>query len=158
ADHALKLSNRWIYVDVTVALAWAIIVESALLNKHLMQDMKESAAAKGCAYAAVDAHGAERWLDCYLPHPSAEARQAFITYVQCRWPIIVFALAPVAEQQNIAESYSSRREMQLALSMAFVSGNISAKNMMKYARRLEMDMETVALNNTVTGFSHGNET
>ena len=51
-----------------------------------------------------------------------------------------------------------RREMQLAMSMAFVSGNLSANNMFQFARRLEMDMETIAINNTTVGFSHGSET
>ena len=48
--------------------------------------------------------------------------------------------------------------MQLAMSMAFVSGNLSANNMFQFARRLEMDMETIAINNTTVGFSHGSET
>ena len=48
--------------------------------------------------------------------------------------------------------------MQLAMSMAFVSGNLNANNMFQFARRLEMDMETIAINNTTVGFSHGSET
>jgi hypothetical protein len=151
-DQVLATTKRDITEDVTVAFAWAIIVESALLNHQLWQDMKEAAAAKNFPPPTTD------WQPYYLPDPPAAARQAFNRYVECRWPIIVFALDPVTEQQNIADSYSSRREMQLAMSLAFVSGQISAKNMTQYARRLEMEMETVALNNTVVGFSHGNET
>jgi hypothetical protein len=138
--------------DVTIPLAWAVLVESALLNDQLMQDMKEAAANKGCPCAPGD------WLPFFLPQPPPEARQAFNAYVACRWPIIVFALDPAAEQQNIADEYSQRREMQLAMSMAFVSGNVSARNMMRYARRLETEMETIALNQTAIGFSHGNDT
>jgi hypothetical protein len=138
--------------DVTANLAWAIIVESALLTEQLASDMKEAAAAKNCPCPQAG------WQDYYLPSPSHEARAAFNRYVECRWPIIVFALDPVTDQQNIADTFSSRREMQLAMSMAFVSGQISAKRMMQYARRLELEAETIALNNTVTGFSHGNET
>lgn len=152
ADHVLATTKRDITEDVTVAFAWALIVEAALLTDHLKRDMREAAAAKNCPCPDGD------WLDYYMPIPSKEARAAFNRYVECRWPIIVFALDPVNEQQNIADSYSQRREMQLALSMAFVSGKISARTMTRYARRLEMEMETVALNNTVTGFSHGNET
>ncbi len=136
----------------TIALAWAIIVESALLNDQLIQDMREAGAAKGCGCAPPAP------LPYFLPDPPPEARQAFNAYVQCRWPIHVFALDPVTEQQNLADTYSARREMQLAMSLAFVSGQISARSMMRYARRIEIDMETIALNNTAVGFSHGNET
>ncbi len=152
ADQVLATTKRDITEDITIAFAWAIIVESALLTDHLKRDMREAAAAKNFTCPDNDA------FDYFLPNPSKQARLAFNRYVECRWPIIVFALDPVENQQNIADSFSQRREMQLAMSMAFVSGNISARNMTNYARRLETEMETIALNNTITGFSHGNET
>jgi hypothetical protein len=134
------------------ALAWAIIVDSALLTDQLVQDMQESAAAKGCGC------GGDVSLPYFLPNPPSEARQAFNDYVSCRWPIHAFALDPAAQQQNIADVFSGRREMQLAMSMAFVSGRLSANNMMRYARRIEYDFSTIDLNGTEIGFSHGNET
>ena len=114
--------------------------------------MKETAASKGCACAP------EGWLDYFSPNPSAEARQAFNQYVQCRWPIHVFALDPVTDEQNLADTFSSRREMQLAMSLAFVKGQLSASNMMRYARRIEFDFATIDLNGTAVGFSHGEDT
>lgn len=138
---------------VTAALAWATIVESALLTDQLVQDIRESAAAKGCACSHPVG-----WLDFYHPNPSKEARQAFAEYVRCRWPMHVFAVDPVAQQQNLADTFSSRREMQLAMSLAFVSGQISASNMMRYARRIEFDFATIDINGTAIGFSHGGET
>lgn len=138
--------------ESTIALAWATIVESALLTQQLVQDMKESAAAKGCPIPH------EGWLPYFLPDPPIEARMAFNEYVRCRWPIHVFALDPVTQQQNISDTFSGRREMQLAMSLAFVSGKINAKNMMRYARRIEFDLATIDLNNTQVGFSHGDET
>jgi hypothetical protein len=137
---------------VTVALSWAIIVESTLLTQQLVQDMKESFASKRCPCPHTG------WLDYYYPNPSLEAREAFNAYVRCRWPIHIFAIDPVTQQQNIADTYSSSREMQLAMSIAFVSGNLSANNMMQYARKLQFDMATVDLNNTQVGFSHGDDT
>lgn len=134
------------------ALVWAILVESALLTDQLVQDMKESAAAKGCACLPTG------WLPYFLPNPPPEARQAFNEYVRCRWPIHVFALDPATQQQNLADTFSSRREMQLALSLAFVSGQLSARNMMRFARRIEYDFATIDLNGTAIGFSHGDET
>ena len=138
--------------ESTVALAWATIVESALLTQQLVQDMKESAAARGCP------HLHDGWLPYFLPDPPAEARQAFNEYVRCRWPIHVFALDPAADVQNLADTFSGRREMQLAMSLAFVNGQLSAQNMMRFARRIEFDFATVDLNGTAIGFSHGDET
>lgn len=136
----------------TVALAWAIVVESALLTDQLVRDMKEVASNKGCGCGNV------AWLPYYLPCPPPDARHAFNDYVRCRWPIHVFALDPVNQEQNIADSFSRRREMQLALSLAFVSGQINANTMTRFARRLEADFQTIDLNRTQVGFSHGNDT
>jgi hypothetical protein len=124
----------------------------ARMTKHREEYEKETAAAKGCGCAH------EGWLDYYLPEPSAEARHAFIEYVRCRWPIHVFALDPETQDQNIADAFALQRDLQLAMSLAFVSGQISANNMMKFARRIEQNYETIALNRTEVGFSHGGDT
>lgn len=137
---------------VVAALAWATIVESALLTDQLILDMKEAATAQGLAAPASG------WFDYYVPSPSPEARAAFNQYVQIRWPMHIFALDPVQQQQNIGSTFSGRREMQLALSMAFVNGQINASDMMRYARRVEFDAQTIDLNGTTVGFSNGNET
>jgi hypothetical protein len=136
-----------------VALAWAIVVESALLNDQLIRDMKETASLKGCACLSDDSG-----QEFFRPAPTAEARRAFNEYIRCRWPIHVFALDPVSQEQNIADAFSLRREMQLALSLAFASGQLSANNMLRYARRIEEDIDTIALNRTAVGFSHGEDT
>jgi hypothetical protein len=133
-------------------LAWSVVVDSALLNAQLVEDMKNAPAARGGFHLPTE------WLPYYMPNPPNEAREAFNEYVHCRWPIHVFALDPEADQQNIADTFSSRREMQLAMSLAFVSGQLSANNLYRFARRLETEMETISLNNTAVGFSHGNET
>jgi hypothetical protein len=50
-----------------------------------------------------------------------------------------------------------RRELQLALALAFTNGQIGADTLARYSRRFELDTETIALNRTVIGFSHGND-
>jgi hypothetical protein len=138
----------------TVALIWAIIVESALLNKRLIDDMREVSVAKGCGCLP----SGEGWADFYLPQPSVEARQAFNQYVMCRWPIQVFALDPVTDEQNIADIFSRRRELQLAMAVGVANGNVSARTAARFARRLETDIETIALHRKIVAFSHGNDT
>jgi hypothetical protein len=138
--------------SVTAALAWAIVVESALLNDRLIRDMKATHAAKGCPCVP------EGGLPFFLPDPPEEARKVFNDYVRCRWPLYVFAVDPQAEDQNVADAFSLRRELQLAMSLAFTSGRIGANQMTRYVRRLEEEIETIAINRTVVGFSHGSDT
>ena len=156
-DHLLgrELGKEWTADSdrlLLKALGWGILLESALLTDLLVRDMKETASNKGCACPA------EGWQDYFHPDPSPAARRAFNDYVTCRWPIYTFAVDPVTEQQNIQDTLSQRREMQLALSLAFASGAISAQSMTRFARRLEADFQDIELNRTVVGFSHGDST
>ncbi|MCR9200074.1 MAG: hypothetical protein NXI04_15675 [Planctomycetaceae bacterium] len=137
--------------SVTSSLVWAIIVESALLNAQLNRDIVRVSMDPGCS-----CNCAGEMIFCGAD-PSMQARQAFAEYVKCRWPVHVFALDPQSQEQNVADKYSMRREMQLALALAFSQGNVSAQKMTRYVRRLELDMETIALNRTVAAFGHGED-
>jgi hypothetical protein len=137
----------------TAVLAWGILVESALLNDRLTDDIREAATARGHGTPPGDSAG-----PFYGPDPAAEARAAFNDYVRCRWPIRVFALDPVSEEQNVDDSSSRRRELQIAMAMASASGPLNMQAMQRYTRRLELDMASVALNKTAVGFSHGSDT
>ena len=147
------LDSLGIDETTTAVLAWAILVESALLDERLAADMRES----GVAGHASNMPGA-----CagpfYGPHPSPEARAAFNEYVRRRWPIRVFALDPVSQEQNVEEQYAQRREMQMAMAMAFASGRANGQALARYARRLETDLATISLNKTAVGFTHGTDT
>ena len=136
----------------TAILAWGILVESALLDERLATDIRDT-----CPTAAAGPSAA-----CagpfYGPDPSPEARQAFADYVLCRWPVRIFALDPVSDEQSVEDSYARRRELQIALAMAYASGRWNAQGLARYTRRLEAELATVALNKTSVGFSHGADT
>lgn len=134
------------------ALAWGVVIEATLLNDLLVRDIRETTSNKGCPPLG------DAWLDYYHPTPSPQAKHTFNSYVTCRWPMYTFAVDPVTEQQNIQDTLSQRREMQLAMSLAFASGRITASQFTRFARRLEADYQTVDLNRTVVGFSHGDNT
>ena len=133
----------------TAALAWAVLVESALLDARLADDIAATTLGGGLPCLAGPFFG---------PSPSPEARAAFAAYVQCRWPIRVFALDPVIDEQNVEESFARRREAQIAMAVAFASGRTTAQALNRATRRLELDMATVALNRTAVGFTHGADT
>ncbi|MFT3883084.1 MAG: hypothetical protein QM703_25960 [Gemmatales bacterium] len=141
--------------DLMTALGWCVLVESTLLNQQLVDDIKETAITKGNPELK---QYSGQWLPFYQPDITGTANEAFQAYVKCRWPVQVFALDPVTQDQNIADRFSARREMQLAMSLAFVSGNMSARNLTRYTRRIEIDMDTIDLNRTAVGFSHGDST
>lgn len=132
----------------TAVLAWAILVESALLDDRLAEDVRETAggAARRCT------------ATFFGPDPPAEARQAFADYVRARWPVRVFALDPVRDEQNVDDSYARRRELQIAMATAAATGRLTAQAMARFTRRLETDMAVVALNQTAVGFTHGSDT
>ncbi|NBP81011.1 hypothetical protein EBU58_09920 [bacterium] len=111
---------------VAASLAWGILVESALLDAQLADDMRRS----GCGEMLIGEAG-----PFFGPFPSPQARMAFGRYVQTRWPLHVFALDPVVQEQNIEDSYARRREVQIAMAMAFASGRMSASALSRYTRR-----------------------
>ena len=131
--------------SVTAALAWGILVESALLDERLAQDMRDS---------GVGACG----LSLVGPDPAPEARAAFRDYVRRRWPVRVFALDPAIDEQTVDDAFARRRELQIATALAYASGRLNAQAIARYTRRVEADMSVVALNRTVVGFAHGADT
>lgn len=134
------------------AFAWAIIVDATLLADRMRSDFREVASQKNCPCLSTDL------MDLHFPSPSPETRLAFNEYIRCRWPLRVFALDPEIQDQNVADSYSSRRELQLALAVGVASGQMTAENATRFARRLELDIDTIALNRTAVAFSQGNDT
>lgn len=162
-------------LDETLGIfAWTIIVEAALMNEELIRDIRRVSADRGQnmpridqdTFCPVPQDGGSSACQCsdpeglrfFLPVPTEQARQTFADYVRCRWPIQVFALDPVTQDQNVADSFSMRRELQLAMALAFASGNTNIQNVTRFVRRMEMDMETIALNRTAVGFTHGPDT
>lgn len=133
----------------TAVLAWGILVESALLDEQLALDMRQTSCG---GTSGFEEHG-----PFFGPHPAPTARLAFNRYVLTRWPLHVFALDPVVQEQNVEDSYARRRETQIAMAMAFASGRMSAQALTRFTRRMETDMATLALNRTAVAFSHGSD-
>lgn len=139
---------------VVATLAWSILVNAALLNERLIEDMHRVSLEKRCTCLT----GEHQTFVGPRDTLTAEAQASWKEYVSCRWPVQVFALDPVAEDQNIADQFSRRRELQLALAVGVAQGNVRANVASQFARRLETDIETIALNRVAVGFSHGNDT
>jgi hypothetical protein len=144
-------------VDV---LAFALIVQSVFLDRQIKYDMELLAQRKHCACG--DAWNLT-FYDLYPTTPEdverySRAQAAFSAYVECKWPIHIFALDPVVDQQNELDLFSQRTQLQLALAVAVASGQVNFQNAESYARRTELDLATVALNRTAVGFGAGETT
>lgn len=149
------------------ALAWAIVVEAALLNDRLNKDIRKLAEAKGVYELQTD-----RDLWFFLPDtvmtPAAGreglqseyqlAADMFQRYVRARWPIHVFAVDPREQDQNVADVSNRKRELQFALALGFSTGKIGVNSLTQYSRELDTQVETISLNRTIIGFGHGNDT
>jgi hypothetical protein len=135
------------------ALCWAIALDAALLDDSLRNDVRKVFAVKGLPCEHVDS------VRFYIPRevPNDQAMGIFNEYVEARWPIITFALDPVTDQQNIADSFTLNRDLQLALSYAFATGQISFSQLTTFRRQLQQSSDTIALNRTVTAYAHSND-
>ncbi|MBI3118063.1 MAG: hypothetical protein HYZ00_05235, partial [Candidatus Hydrogenedentes bacterium] len=133
----------------TKASAWFVYVCTGLFNHAMTVDIKSVVGSE--TFPA----GTPNYYDGTMTKVELSV---FNRYVDERWPLHVFALEPASEDQNVDDRFSERREMQLALAASFMMGNISARTMLNFARRFEMDMKTIALNRTVVAFAHGEKT
>ena len=52
----------------------------------------------------------------------------FKDYVACKWPLHIYSVDPVLDQQNVLDAYSRRTELQLALAVAVATGQFNVKN------------------------------
>lgn len=144
---------------------WIMVVEMAMLNKRLNEDAFEHAMAKGnceCKSGCYHMY--------YLPMPKctldaldavdpdfAAAADEFCKYVACRWPIHVFTIDPVHQEQNVSDASLLRRELSIAAALAFTQGNINLNQLTRFQRQFQEDIATVGLNRTQAGFMHDHD-
>ncbi len=136
----------------TAILAWAVFVESILLNERLIEDIQKTVPAGTCGLTA------QSWLPFFGPNPSQEARDIYEQYVRIRWPLRIFTVDPAITEQNVASLSTTYRQMQLSVALAVAGGNMSGSAALRTLRDIKRDMATIDLNRTVVGFSHGEDT
>ncbi len=134
-------------------LCWAIAVDAGLLNHQLHEDMSQVRGADGW----VAPPGVEQ-MAFYVPDPQADVVQVFQDYIKARWPMITFSLEPVIDEQNVDDAFTRRRDLQLAVAFALSAGRISFRQAINFTRQLQYESQTIALNQTVSAFAHGNDT
>ena len=139
-------------VEPSDILAFALLVQFLNVDRQLKWDMKYMSQRRGCNCGDVEG------LSFYEFDPSPEARNAFKDYVACKWPLHIYSVDPVLDQQNVLDAYSRRTELQLALAVGVATGQFNFKNATSFARQLDLDLQTVGLNRTSVGFGAGETT
>lgn len=166
-DRIASADNQVEATNTVEALAWMLVVESALLNDRLNLDVRKIAKSKD----VPDLNTSRDYLfflpevvngpNAQLPELQEEFMQAtdvFKKYVAARWPIHVFAIDPQEQDQNVADESQRKRELQFALSLGFVNGQIGANSLTQFSREMQTQIETISLNQTIIGFGHGDDT
>jgi hypothetical protein len=133
-------------------LAFLIELQSVIVDQLLKEDMKVVFHRDGGTCPDLD------HLFFYEFEPSPEACRVFNEYVARKWPLHVYSIDPVIDQQNVLDAFSRRTELQLALAVSVAAGKINVNNATAYARQLDLDLETVGLNRTSVAFGAGETT
>ena len=91
----------------------------------------------------------------YQLEAAAEVWQAL---VEAEFPLQVFTLEPIVEEQNLLDSQSRLRQMQMALAYSVAYGAWNVAQRVNLAKELARDSAAIGVNRTNVGFVHGMDT
>ena len=109
-------------LNATDVLTFLLLIQFYAVDRYLKDDMKIVATQQNIPCGDV-----EQFV-FYDFHPAAPSQAAFKDYVASKWPLKVYSVDPVLDQQNILDAFSRRSELQLALAVSVAAGKINIKN------------------------------
>ncbi|MGN6544186.1 MAG: hypothetical protein ACTHK7_04000, partial [Aureliella sp.] len=134
--------------------SWLLALQSGILDRNLkkiLDDLERNGTL--AAGQCVPAEGV-----CFFATSDPEAIRLWDLIVRETFPLHVFTLDPIVEEQNAYDAFSRRREMQLALAYSVATGSVfTANQKLQMSRALALDEATIALNRTAVGFAHGDD-
>ncbi len=135
--------------------SWLLALQSGIFDRNLKKILKDLET-KG---VGIGEHCAVSDSVQFYASNCPEAVTLWETIIRQTFPLQVFNLDPIAEQQNAYDAFSRRREMQVALAFSVATGNtLSADQKLKMSRRLALDEATIGLNRTAVAFAHSDDT
>ena len=135
--------------------SWLLALQSGIFDRNLKKILNDLQASGGNVgeHCAVSDNVQFYASDC------PEAVLHWETIIRQTFPLQVFNLDPIVEQQNAYDAFSRRREMQVALAFSVAKGtSLSADQKLKMSRKLALDEATIGLNRTAVAFAHGDDT
>lgn len=140
-------------------LSFVLMVQAAYLDQLIKTDMAIVARRVSRRFDDGFCSFSDPSIFSFMdPIPTEEARAAFADYVAAKWPIHVFTLDPMTDQQNQIDILSLRTDLQLALAIGIANGTIDAEQVTTFSRSLERELAAIDLNRTVVGFGAGEAT
>ena len=147
ADYALNGSFE--------SSSWLLALQSGIMDRNLKKILKDLEtkgliAGEQCSVSdSVPFYGSN----------SSGAVKLWETILRETFPLQVFNLDPIADQQNAYDAFSRRREMQVALAFSVAKGgSFTADQKLKMSRKLALDEATIGLNRTAVAFAHSDDT
>lgn len=142
-------------------ISWMLAVHAGLLDYNLKRMVRDLNRRGKIApeLAALAAPGSGVYF--YNPGPEgdvAQVLQLWEAVIQQEFPLHVFALDSQVEEQNVYDSLSRRRDLQVALAYSVAKGAFNMQQKLAMSRQLGLDEAAIGLNRTVVGFSHGSDT
>lgn len=124
----------------------AFLIQTVLFNRELNKLVERNN------------HGMNMSFAFYYPQQNPNAIAAWNDLILREFPVHVFNLDPIVEEQNVFDVFSRRREIQLAFAFAVANGKMRGDQALKYSRLMALDQSTIALNRTVIAFAHDHDT
>ncbi|MFO1065402.1 MAG: hypothetical protein U0892_16170 [Pirellulales bacterium] len=135
--------------------SWILAMHMGITDRNLKKLLKDLAAR---GEVAMEQCGNIEVAHFYVAYDPV-AVPLWETIIREAFPLHVFNLDPVAEEQNAFDAFSRRREMQVALAFSVAKGNVfTADQKLKMSRQLALDEAAIALNRTAIAFAHGDDT
>ena len=91
-------------------------------------------------------------------HDLDEATRIWNEVVANEFPLQVFTIEPTAEEQNLLDSQSRLRQLQVALATSIAGGGWNVRQRVQMAKEIARDSAAIGLNRTNVGFVHGIDT
>jgi uncharacterized membrane protein YgcG len=137
------------------AAGWVLFAQSAVLDQNIKRLLR--AQGGDCGVPAEMTLGELRFFEPF-GEPYLEASAVWNQFIEQEFPVHLFTLDPIVEQQNYYDAFSRRRELQLSMAMAVAKGEMRARQAVRFTRQLSLDMLTIGLNRTAVAYAADNDT
>lgn len=146
-------ANNW--DGQIVNTSWFLAVQSGIFDRNLKKILRDL---QTRGEVSAEQCGAADHVT-FFTGDDPQAVELWETIIRQTFPLHVFTLDPITEEQNAYDAFSRRRELQLAMAFSVAKGTVfTADQKLKMSRALALDEATIALNRTVVGFAHGDDT
>ena len=148
-DLALRLPNAHHSYKRT---AWLLARQAGLVDLNIKRMLEELVLRGDLNESDCDNL---RGINFFDDQDVLQATHCWQKIVETQFPLQVFTLEPLVEEQNLVDALSRMREMQVALALSVAQGGWNVGQRVALARELALDMSTIGVNRTSVGFLHG---